>query len=164
MAIISIRTVPDPVLLEKSKRVKVIDRSINKLIDDMVETMHAVPAIGLAAPQVGVLLRVIAICLPEQGEIILINPRIVQRIGERLVNETCLSLPGYIGLVKRADSVIAKGLDRSGKEIRIRGTGLLAQALEHEINHTNGILYTNQLEGMDAPRKIEPEEHWGAPS
>ena len=164
MAIIPVRIVPDPVLLEKSKRVKVIDRSINKLIDDMVETMHAVPAIGLAAPQVGVLLRVIAICLPEQGEIILINPRIVQRRGERLVNETCLSLPGYIGSVKRADSVIAKGLDRSGKEIRIRGTGLLAQALEHEINHTNGILYTNQLEGMDAPRKIEPGEHWGAPS
>lgn len=158
MAIIPIRTVPDPVLREKSRRVKIIDGSIRKLIDDMIETMHVASGVGLAAPQVGIPLRVIVIGIPEQDEIVLINPQVVRRRGERLINEGCLSLPGYIGQVKRAESVTVKGLDRNGREIRIKATELLAQALEHEINHINGILYFDQLEGMDAPRKIEPEE------
>ena len=158
MAIIPIRTVPDPVLREKSKRVKTIDRSIHKLIDDMIETMHDASGVGLAASQIGVSLRVIVICLPNEEEVVLINPQIARRSGERLINEACLSLPGYIGQVKRAESITVKGLDRNGKEVRIKATDLLAQALEHEINHINGTLYFDQLEGMDAPRKIEPEE------
>ena len=158
MAILPIRVVPDPILRQKSKRIRSINGSIHKLINDMLETMHSAPGVGLAAPQVGVPLRVAVIGLPEQEDIILINPQIVRRSGERLVDEGCLSIPGYIGQVKRAVSVTVKGRDQNGKEIRIKANNLLAQALEHEINHLNGILYIDHLEGMDKPRKIEPEE------
>ena len=98
----------------------------------------------------------IVIGIPEQEDIGLINPEIVRRKGERLVNEGCLSIPGYMGEVKRAISVTAKGRDQNGKEIRIKADELLAQALEHEINHINGVLYIDQLESE--LRKIEPEE------
>ncbi|MBI4188498.1 MAG: peptide deformylase [Chloroflexi bacterium] len=158
MAVLPIRQVPDPILRQKSKQVRSVNGSIHKLINDMLETMHAAPGVGLAAPQVGVLLRVIVLGIPEEPDIVLINPKIVRKSGERLVNEGCLSLPGYIGQVKRAVSVTVKGLDQDGKELRIKADELLAQALEHEINHLNGILYFDQLEGMDKPRKIEPEE------
>ena len=158
MAAIPIRIAPDPVLRQKAKRVRSIDKSIHKLINDMKETMRSASGVGLAAPQIGVPLRVIIISIPEQEDIVLINPEIVRKSGERLINEGCLSVPGYIGQVKRAESVTAKGRDLSGKEVRIKGEGLLAQALEHEINHLNGVLYVDQLEGMTEPRKIEPEE------
>ncbi len=158
MAIFPIRIVPDPVLRQKSKRVRFIDSSINKLIDNMLETMRAVEGVGLAAPQIGISLRVIVIGLPEQAEIALINPQIVRRSGERLVSEGCLSVPGYRGEVKRAVSVTVKGRDLSGKEIRIKADELLAQALEHEINHLNGVLYIDQLTSPDTLRKLEPEE------
>ncbi len=158
MAIIPIRIMPDPVLRQKSKRVRTIDGSIQKLIGDMLETMHSAGGVGLAAPQIGVPLRVIVIGLPETEDIALINPEIVRRKGERLVNEGCLSLPGYIGEIKRAESVRVKGRDQNGKEIRIRADELLAEALEHEIDHINGVLYIDYLESMDKLRKIEPEE------
>ncbi len=158
MAILPIRVVPDPILRQKAKRVRTIDDSIHKLISDMIETMHSAPGVGLAAPQVGILLRVIVIGLPEQEDIALINPAIVRRKGERLVNEGCLSLLGYVGEIRRAESVTAKGRDRNGKEIRIKADGLLAQALEHEIDHLNGVLYIDRLESMAQLRKIEPEE------
>ncbi len=158
MAIISIRVVPDPVLRQKAKRVRTIDGSVHKLISDMIETMHAAPGVGLAAPQVGIPLRVIVIGIPEQEDIALINPEVVRRKGERLINEGCLSIPGYIGEIKRAEAVTVKGRDRDGKEIRIKADGLLAQALEHEIDHLNGVLYIDYLESMDKLRKVEPEE------
>ncbi len=158
MAVLSIRVVPDPILRQKSKRVRSMDGSIHKLISDMLETMHAAPGVGLAAPQVGIPLRVIVIGVPEQENIALINPQIVRKRGERLVNEGCLSLPGYVGEIKRAESVTVKGRNQDGKEIRIKAVELLAQALEHEIDHLNGVLYIDQLEDMDKLRKIEPEE------
>ncbi len=158
MAILPICVVPDPVLRQKSKRIRSIDGSIHRLINDMIETMHAAPGVGLAAPQVGIPLRVIVIGLPEQEDIALINPAIVRKRGERLVSEGCLSIPGYIGQVNRALSVTVKGRDPKGKEIRIKADELLAQALEHEIDHLNGVLYIDQLVGMEQPRKIEPEE------
>ena len=159
MAILPIRTLPDPILKQKAKRVRTIDGSIQKLISDMIETMHSVPGrVGLAAPQVGIPLRVIVISLPEEEDIAIINPEIVRRRGERLINEGCLSVPGYFGQVQRAESVTVKGRDQNGKEIRIKADGLLAQALEHEIDHLNGILYINHLEGMDKLHKIEQEE------
>jgi len=158
MAIVPIRVVPDPVLRQKSKRVRIIDGSIRKLIENMLETMHSAPGVGLAAPQVGTPLRVIVIGIPEQEDIALINPEIVRRSGERLVNEGCLSVPGYVGELKRAVSVTVKGRDQSGREMRIKADGLLAQALEHEIDHLNGVLYIDRLESMDKLRKIEPEE------
>ena len=158
MAILPIHIAPDPILRRKAKRVRSIDGSIHKLIGDMIETMHAAPGVGLAAPQVGIPLRVIVIGLPEQEDIALVNPQIVRRKGERVVNEGCLSVPGYIGQLKRAESVTVKGRDQNGREVRIKADELLAQALEHEIDHINGILYIDRLESKDDLRKIEPEE------
>lgn len=159
MAVLSIRPLPDPVLRQKAKRVSNIDGSIKKLVRDMIETLHAEPGrVGLAAPQTGIPLRVIVIGLPEEEDIVVINPQIVRRRGERWLNEGCLSVPGYFGEIKRAESVTVKGRDQNGKEVRIKADGLLAQVLEHEIDHLNGILYLDYLESMDELRKIEPEE------
>ena len=158
MAILPIRVVPAPILRQKSRRVRSIDGSIRKLITNMLETMHSVSGVGLAAPQVGIPLRVIVIGIPEQAPIVLVNPEIVRKSGERLVDEGCLSVPGYIGQVQRALSITVKGRDQNGKEARIKADDLLAQVLEHEINHINGVLYIDHLVGMDRPRKIESEE------
>lgn len=158
MAVLAIRTVPDPVLRRKSKRVSIIDGSIRKLIDDMLETIYAVPGrVGLAAPQVGVPLRVIVIGVPEEDDVVLVNPEVVRRAGERVVDEGCLSVPGYTGQIKRSLSVTVKGRDRAGREVRIKASELLAQALEHEIDHLNGVLYIDRLESPDMLHKIEPE-------
>ena len=159
MAVLPIRTVPDPILRKKTKRVTAIDKSIKKLVANMLETLHAdAGRVGLAAPQVGVSLRITVIGIPDEEDIILINGEIVRRKGQRLVSEGCLSIPGYIGQVNRAESVTAKGLDLKGKAIRIKGEGLLSQALEHEIDHLNGVLYIDRLENPDSLRKIEPED------
>ena len=159
MAALPIRTLPDPVLKQKAKRVRTIDGSIKKLIGAMIETMHSEPGrVGLAAPQIGVPLRVIVIGIPEEEDIAIINPEIVRRRGERLIDEGCLSVPGYLGQIKRAESITVKGRDQDGKEIRIKAEGLLAQALEHEIDHLNGVLYLDHLESLEQLRKIEPEE------
>lgn len=160
MAVLPIRTLPDPVLQQKAKRVSIIDGSLNKLIRNMVETLHSEPGrVGLAAPQIGVSLRVIVIDLPDEADdMVLVNPSIVKRRGERLINEGCLSIPGYFGQIKRAESVTVKGRDQGGKEIRIKADGLLAQVLEHEIDHLNGVLYINHLENIDTLQKVEPEE------
>lgn len=158
MAVLPIRVAPDPVLRQKAKRVRNIDASIHKLINDMLETMHDAPGVGLAAPQVGIPLRIIVIGIPEQDDFALINPEVVKTRGERVVNEGCLSVPGYMGQLKRAESVTVKGRDTSGKEVRIKAEELLAQALEHEIDHVNGILYTDRLESGTDLKKIEPED------
>ena len=158
MAVLPIRIAPDPVLRQKAKRVRTIDGSIHKLIKNMLETMHDAPGVGLAAPQVGVPLRVIVIGIPEQEDFALINPEVVKTKGERVVSEGCLSIPGYMGQLKRAESVTVKGRDPSGKEIRIKADELLAQALEHEIDHVNGILYTDWLESEEDLKKIEPKD------
>ena len=159
MATLPIRTLPDPVLKQKAKRVRTIDGSIKKLIHDMIETMHSEPGrVGLAAPQIGVPLRVIVIGIPEEEDIAIINPEIVRSRGERSIDEGCLSVPGYFGQIKRAESVTVKGRDQDGKEIRIKAEGLLAQVLEHEIDHLNGVLYLEHLESLEQLRKIEPEE------
>src|SRR3989338_4446972 len=155
MAIIPMRLAPDPVLRQKAKRVKVYDGSIKKLIKDMQETMHAAAGVGLAASQVGVPLRVVVIGLPEEEDIALINPQFVSKKGERVVEEGCLSIPGYVGEVKRAVSVTVKARDCSGKEIRIKGDDLLAHALEHELDHIDGILYIDHLESPDKLKKVK---------
>jgi len=149
-----------PVLHQKARRVRKIDASIQELIDDMIETMHDIGgAAGLAAPQCGIPLQVVVIEMPDEEEIItLINPEIVKTSGERTVMEGCLSLPGYRGTLKRAETVTVKGRDRNGKEIRIKGEGLLAQALQHETDHINGIVYIDRLESRDHLQKMSPEE------
>jgi peptide deformylase len=152
MAVLQIRTLPDPVLRQKAKRVTKIDDSIQKLIDDMIDTLRADPnRAGLAAPQVGVLLRVAVIEVPEQELITMINPEIVKKEGERIVQEGCLSIPGYFGEIKRAVTVKVKARDRYGKEFRLKAQELLAQALEQEIEHLDGILYIDHLE---SPEKL----------
>ena len=160
MTIHPITYVPEPVLRQKAKRVPSIDSSIHKLIEDMIDSMYEANGVGLAAPQIGVGLRVIVIGLPDEEPFALINPEIVKRSGERLITEGCLSVPGYrVEEMTRSVSVVAKGLNPSGKEVRIKAKDdLLAQALEHEIDHINGILYIDRLPSLEALVKIEPEE------
>jgi peptide deformylase len=152
MAVLPIRIAGDPVLREKAKKVRKADvtlhnASLQKLVDDMIDTMRNAPGVGLAAPQVGVSLRVVVIETPEDGLIELINPEIVKSSGERRLTEGCLSVPGYQAYITRAKQVTVKALDRAGKEVRIKATEtLLAQALEHEIGHINGILYIDRLD------------------
>jgi peptide deformylase len=124
----------------------------------MIETMHAAPGVGLAAPQVGVSLRIIVIGMPHDEVKALINPEIVKSLGKRLVEEACLSVPGYGGEIERSVSVTVKGLDHRGKEIRLKGRELLAQVLEHEIDHLNGILYIDHLESPDKLYQVEAGE------
>ncbi len=157
MAIRTMRHLPDPVLRQKAKRVPAIDSSIQQLIDDMVETMQQANGVGLAAPQVGVSLRVVVVQMPGEEPIAIINPEIVKRAGERGVTEGCLSVPGYAGEIKRSVSVTVKGQDRQGKAIRLKATELMAEALEHELDHLNGILYVDHIESQDKLHKIEPE-------
>ncbi|MDV2989231.1 MAG: peptide deformylase [Dehalogenimonas sp.] len=146
---------PDPVLRQKAKKVPVVDQSIKKLVDDMIETMQANSGCGLAAPQVGVSLRCIVIGMPEEVPFAIINPEIVKRVGEREVEEGCLSVPGLSAEVTRSVSVIVKGVDCKGKPIRVRGRELLGQALEHEIDHLNGMLFIDRVE---SPSKLHKKE------
>lgn len=154
----TIRIYPDPVLRRKTKRVLKIDKSVFHLVEDMMDTLEESEGVGLAAPQIGVSLSVIVIWMPEDEPFAIINPEVVKRIGKREVEEGCLSLPGYQGKIKRAESVTVKGIDVEGKPIRIRAKELLSQALEHEIDHTNGILYIDHLESPDNLYKLEPRK------
>ena len=150
MGILPIRIAGDPVLREKAKKVRKIDDSVQKLIDDMVDTMRSAPGVGLAAPQVGQSLRVVVIETPDDGLIALINPEVVKSSGERRLMEGCLSVPGYQAEVTRSRNVTVKALNREGKEIRIKAKdNLLAQALEHEVDHINCVLYIDYLESAD---------------
>ena len=159
MPVLTMRVVPDSILREKAKRVNTISSSLQDLIDDMIETMQEAHGVGLAANQVGVLQRVIVIQLPDDEEPrVFINPKIIRREGEREVEEGCLSIPGYRGLVRRSVTVRAKGLNRDGKLVRLNADELLAQALEHEIDHLNGTLYVDRLVDRDKLWKEEPPE------
>jgi len=156
MAVLPIRHLPeDSGLRQKAKRVPHIDSSIQRLIDDMMETMQQAKGVGLAAPQVGVSLRVIVLQMPEEEPVAIINPKIVKRAGEQEVTEGCLSIPGYYGEIKRSASITVKGQDRQGKAIRLKATGLMAEALEHEIDHINGTLYIDHIESQDKLYKVE---------
>ncbi|MBU1026778.1 MAG: peptide deformylase [Candidatus Margulisbacteria bacterium] len=135
---------PNPVLKKKAKAVKKVTPKIIKLIDDMVETMHAAPGIGLAAPQVGVSLRVIVADIGA-GEIAIVNPKIVKKSGKQTFTEGCLSLPGIEAPIERAEKVAVKGLDRDGKNVCIEAEGLLATVLQHEIDHLDGYVFVDRV-------------------
>jgi peptide deformylase len=158
MAVLNICVVPDPVLRRKAKTIKDIDASVQQLVDNMIDTLHHASGVGLAAPQVGVSLRIAIIEVPEQEVIVLINPEIVKKAGRRVLPEGCLSIPGYQGEVVRSEWVKVKAKDREGKEIRIKGEGLLGQAMEHEIDHLDGVLYVDRLESEDQFYKIVAED------
>jgi peptide deformylase len=161
MAILPLRFVPDPVLRQKARRIPGLDARVDRLIDEMLETLPAVSGVGLAAPQVGVSLRLAVIEIPDEEPIVLVNPEIVKRSGQRPVEEGCLSVPGFRGDIKRAVTVTAKARDRHGKEFRLKATDLLAQALEHEIDHLNGVLYIDHLESPDDLYRIDVQEEQG---
>ena len=158
MAVLPIRQFGDPVLRQKAKRITKVDKSIRRLVNDMIETMHDAPGVGLAAHQVGVSLRLLVVEATE-GEIqVLVNPEIVKASGERMLDEGCLSLPGYVGTVKRHEAVTVKAQNLDGKEIRIKANELLAQALEHEIDHLNGVLFVDRLVSPESLRRLTPQE------
>ncbi|MBN1691635.1 MAG: peptide deformylase [Dehalococcoidia bacterium] len=148
----------DSVLRQKAKKVPTIDSSIQRLIDDMIKTMQRSNGVGLAAPQVGISLRVIVLQMPEQEPFALINPEIIKRAGEQQVTEGCLSVPGYCGEIKRSAEVEVKGKDRRGKIVKIKATGLLAEAFEHEIDHLNGILYIDHIENPENLHNVQSNE------
>ena len=159
--ILPIRRAGDPVLREKARRVRRPDDSISKIIEDMWVTMYDAPGVGLAAPQVGIPLKIVVIHVPDHEPFALLNPEIVKRSGERQVDEGCLSVPGFRVEIQRSLKVLVKGMDPvTGKEVRIRAENdLLAECLEHEIDHINGILYIDYLDGPDAlvPLEDAPE-------
>jgi peptide deformylase len=152
MAVLPIKKYPEEVLKKRASPIPALTRDVRRLIDDMVETMYAAPGIGLAAPQVGVSQRLIVIDVSVRDEkyplIVLINPEIVE--AENLIEseEGCLSVPGYTAVVKRAEKVVARGLGKDGKPIEVEGTGLLARALQHEIDHLDGVLFVDRLSAI----------------
>jgi len=158
MTVLNLHYHPDPVLRQKARRLGIIDGSTQKLVEDMLETMHHADGVGLAAPQVGLSLRLAVIQIPGQEPLVLINPEVVKRKGDRDVGEACLSVPGYHAQLKRSIQVVVKALNREGKPFRIKGEELLAQVLEHEIDHLNGVLYIDRLESPDMLKKVEEEK------
>ena len=169
MAVRPLVQADNPVLRQKSKKVRRFGQALQNLIDDMVETMHAVNGLGLAAPQIGVSQQVIVIQLPEDEEdpqsgklYVMCNPEIVRTVGEEEESEEgCLSVPGFVGDVQRAAVVTVKGLDRHGKKIRVKAEGLLARAFQHEIDHINGTLYIDRVDSPEKIRHIVPVEEQG---
>ena len=147
MAIRNLRYEDDEILRKKSRPIEVIDQRIIDLANDMIETMHKYDGLGLAAPQVGILKRIIVIDLYEEGtQFILINPVIIKQSGEQIVEEGCLSFPDKFGKVKRPKEVVVEALDIEGKKVKLTGRDLLAQALCHEIDHLNGEVFVDKVE------------------
>ncbi len=163
MAIREIREEGDPILNKVCKPVKELTDRQRDLIVDMVETMYEANGVGLAAPQVGVLRRIVVIDVGE-GPIVMINPEIIEKDGEQTGQEGCLSVPGKAGIVTRPNHVIAKALDENMEEHTIEGEGLLARAICHELDHLDGHMYTELAEGpifdvnYDEDEPIEEEE------
>ena len=169
-------TAENPLLRRKSKRVTRFGDGLRELVSDMFDSMHAAGGLGLAAPQIGVLERVFIVEMPpeidEDGQeisparrYVLVNPEIVhmrgeEEMGEEEMEEGCLSVPGFRGLVKRATSVTIKGRQLRGKPVRYQASDLLAQAFQHELDHLDGILYLDRLESADKLWRVDthPEE------
>ena len=146
MAIRVVREDGDEILRKKSKVVEEVNDKIRQILDDMVETMHKYNGVGLAAPQIGLLKRLIVIDLyDDKGPIKLVNPEIIKEKGEQEVEEGCLSFPNKYGKIVRPAQVTVVAWDENGKEVKINAKGLLAQALSHEIDHLNGILFVDKV-------------------
>ena len=166
VAVLPVLPADAPVLHRPAERVRSFDASLRKLAADMVETMHGVNGVGLAAPQVGVSLRLAVIQLPEDyanrlaGRLfVLCNPVIERAWGDFRPAEGCLSLPGYIGYVRRARIVLVRAQNLDGKTYRLPGRGTMAQALQHEIDHLDGILFYDHLASIDELVPAPPGEN-----
>src|SRR5262245_34694015 len=142
----------DSILHEPARPVEAVTPELDRLIDDMIETMYAAPGIGLAAPQVGVPLRIFVVDLSvgrdPSGLIVIVNPEFIERDGMQLEDEGCLSVPGFNATVVRPMRVLIQGLDREGSPCRHEGTGLLARAFQHEMDHLDGTLFVDRLRGI----------------
>jgi peptide deformylase len=144
MAVRNILTIGEETLRKKSREVTVFDRRLHILLEDMAKTLENAHGIGLAAPQIGILKRVVVI-FDSEKRIELVNPVIIETLGEQQKIEGCLSIPGKYGITKRPETVTVDALDRKGNEFTISGTGLLARAFCHEIDHLNGVLYIDNV-------------------
>jgi peptide deformylase len=158
VAVRPILSFEQPVLREKAKKVARVDTSIQKLLDDLAETMLDAPGAGLAANQIGVLLRVCVVKGDENQIWGLVNPVIVKSAGSQVGYEGCLSKPGWVGEVERYEAVVVKGLNRHGKAVRIKSTGFTARAFQHELDHLDGVLFTDRLTRLDTLRRVEDLE------
>ena len=158
MAVRPILNFDQPVLREKAKKVARVDTSIQRLMDDLAETMLSAPGAGLAAPQIGVPLRVAVIKGDENQIWALANPEIVKSDGVQVGYEGCLSYPGWVGEVARYETVVVRGRNRRGKEVRIKSSGFTARAFQHEIDHLDGVLFTDRLTSLDTLRRVEDME------
>jgi peptide deformylase len=147
-----------PVLRDKARKVPKVDSSIVRLLDDLAETMYAAPGAGLAANQIGVALRVCVVKGDENQHWGLVNPVLVKGEGSQVGYEGCLSFPGWVGEVERYETVVVKGLNRRGKEIRVKSSGFTARAFQHEIDHLDGILFTDRLTDLSTLRRAEEFE------
>jgi peptide deformylase len=150
-----ILTVENPVLRQKARKVPRVDMSIQRLLDDLAETMLDAPGAGLAANQIGVALRVCVVKGDENQIWGLVNPVIVKAAGSQVGDEGCLSKPGWVGEVERHESVVVKALNRHGKEVRIKSTGFTARAFQHELDHLDGVLFTDRLTSLETLRRVE---------
>ena len=155
MAIRKIVLVPDPILKEKARPVTKFTERLHKLLDDMAETMYDAPGVGLASPQVGISKRVIVVD-DGNGLIEAVNPELFDKEGEQLAPpEGCLSIPGLLGEVRRAEKVRLKAQDRQGKFFELQAEGYLARILQHEVDHLNGILFTDIADRVFEPKREE---------
>jgi peptide deformylase len=158
MALRKIITSENPILRQKAKKVHRFDPSLQKLVDDMFETMHASGGVGLAAPQIAQSIRVF-VAEYEGQKVAMFNPEIIKAEGEERGPEGCLSIPGYIGEnIRRATNVVVKGLDVRGKPIRVNAEGWFARILQHEIDHLDGILFLDRLDSPDDLREVREED------
>ena len=163
MTILPIRLFPDPILRQKTKEIEEINKEIIEFGYNMLETMQSAKGVGLAAPQVGKLIKLITIQIPEEDPMIIINPKIDKAVGTRNVEEGCLSVPGFTGLIERSITIDASYIDINKSNIKLSATELLSQAIEHEIDHLNGIVYLDHLKSHENLYKtgITPDEiHW----
>jgi peptide deformylase len=165
VALRTITGVGDPMLRQKARKVGKVDKAVQQLIDDLVETMRAAPGVGLAAPQVGVPLRV-AVVEVEEALYALVNPEVLEYSKDTQIGpEACLSIPGYWAEVERAMRVKVRALDRRGKRFTTTVEGFIARAFQHEIDHLDGILYIDRLASLDLLRRtdeLEDDEHIAA--
>jgi len=147
-----------PVLREKARKVPRVNSSVVRLLDDLAETMYAASGAGLAANQIGVALRAIVVKGDDSQHYALVNPELVRGDGSQVGYEACLSFPGWVGEVERYETVVVRGLNRRGKEIRVKASGFTARAFQHEIDHLDGVLFTDRLTSLDTLKEVEELE------
>tara|TARA_B100000579_G_scaffold199256_1_gene162949 strand:- start:13190 stop:13822 length:633 start_codon:yes stop_codon:yes gene_type:complete len=163
LALLPIRKFPDPILRKKSDEIVDLTKELIQFGYEMLETMQSAKGVGLAAPQVGRLIRMITIQVPEKKPMIMVNPNISKKQGSREVQEGCLSVPGFTGIIQRSVKIDAEYLDENKNKIKFSAEELLSQAIEHEIDHLNGIMYTDHLKSHEDLHKtgITPDDvHW----